>query len=212
MRGGRADSIVPVQGIFQFHSGRQGPRGKKEKGGGINAELENFFQHFFGIDIRQEDLRQSIFPTFEEALGILELAMSREESFRGLDYPTLFKQGSRIRGVRQALILLIAIILDQSLQQSKDLHNRLIARLVKEEIVKKFDFLSLNYDILIDNALVAQYELFDLDYGVQFTNFDNVGSEQWHRPDPENSVRLLKLHGSLNLALLPNMPNDDANT
>ncbi|MBI3476587.1 MAG: SIR2 family protein [Acidobacteria bacterium] len=146
-------------------------------------------------------MKKTVFPTFEEALGTLELAISREEHFRGLDLPTLFGQGSRIRSVRQSLILLIAIILDHTLENSKDLHNRLISRLVEEEIVKNFEFLSLNYDILVDNALVAQERIFDLDYCLEFTNFDNVG--QWHRPNPKNSVRLLKLHGSLNWLYCP---------
>ncbi len=101
------------------------------------------------------------------------------------------------------MILLIAIILDHTLEPSKDLHKRLVARLVEQEIVKNFEFLSFNYDILIDNALVAQEPIVDLDYCLEFTNFEKTGPGQWHRPRPEKAVRLLKLHGSLNWLYCP---------
>jgi hypothetical protein len=185
---------------FDFNRADKDPDGKRES---INIELATFFRTFFSIDVDHDDLKESVFPTFEEALGTLELAISREESFRGLDHPTLFQQGSRIRSVRQALILLIAIILDHTLEHCKYLHKRLIARLVEEEIVRNFEFLSLNYDILIDNALVAQQNVVDLDYCLEFTNFEKAGPGQWHRPDPRKAVRLLKLHGSLNWLYCP---------
>lgn len=167
----------------------------------IDRELATFFQVFFDIDVDHDDLTAARFPTFEEALGILELAMSREESFRGFDNSDQFEQGSRIRSVRRALILLIALILDRRLEDSKGVHNRLISRLVDLKTVRNFEFLSFNYDILIDNALVAHHESIDLDYGLEFTNFSRDGD--WHRPRPERAIRLLKLHGSLNWLYCP---------
>jgi NAD-dependent SIR2 family protein deacetylase len=168
---------------------------------GFNKELATFFQLFFGIDVDNDDLNKTKFPTFEEALGILELAISRDESFRSYDNSNLFEQGSKIRSARGALILLIALILDHTLENSKGLHNQLLQRLVDESIVRNFEFISFNYDILIDNALVAQHDSIDLDYCLEFTNFESGGD--WHRPNPDRAVRLLKLHGSLNWLYCP---------
>jgi NAD-dependent SIR2 family protein deacetylase len=167
----------------------------------ITGELATFFDTFFKIDVYHDDLSTAQFPTFEEALGILELAIAREESFRLYDNTSLFEQGSKIRSARGALILLIALILDHTLENSKGLHNELVEKLVDEEIVRNFAFISFNYDILIDNALVAQHNLIALDYCLEFTNFTQ--EQDWHRPNPDRGVRLLKLHGSLNWLYCP---------
>jgi NAD-dependent SIR2 family protein deacetylase len=194
---------APLQGGL-FHSYFEYARSLPDVYGyqvSITRELATFFQTFFSIDTDHDDLSKTTFPTFEEALGILELAISREESFRGFDNANLFEQGSKIRSARGALILLIALILDHTLENSVGLHNRLLRKLVDEEIVRNFDFISFNYDILIDNALVSQYDAVDLDYCLEFTNFTR--EKDWHRPDPKRAVRLLKLHGSLNWLYCP---------
>jgi hypothetical protein len=57
--------------------------------------------------------------------------------------------------------------------------------------------LSLNYDILLDNALYSRAKISDSSYSMNFfkTNVDG----NWSRPDDRSSqVTLLKLHGSLN--------------
>ena len=46
--------------------------------------LSTFFNDFFGIDVNSGPPHDE-YPTFEEVLGVLELAISRNESFRG--YP-----------------------------------------------------------------------------------------------------------------------------
>ena len=63
-------------------------------------------------------------------------------------------------------------------------------------------FVSTNYDILIDNALVDEYRHdTDLDYGVEFRNFDRA--DDWTRPRRNRSVWLYKPHGSLNWLFCP---------
>lgn len=52
----------------------------------ITRSLSQFFKDFFGIDTTH-NLNNTDFPTFEEVLGILELSLSRYESFRG--YPLI---------------------------------------------------------------------------------------------------------------------------
>ena len=46
------------------------------------ADLRTFFDLFWGVDIDSIDLAAQHFPTFEEALGLLEMADSRGEFFR----------------------------------------------------------------------------------------------------------------------------------
>lgn len=48
--------------------------------------LPPYFREFFGIDIFRDDLDEVDFPTFEEALGVLELARGRDDSFGNRSY------------------------------------------------------------------------------------------------------------------------------
>jgi hypothetical protein len=43
---------------------------------------------------------------------------------------------------------------------------------------------------------------YDLDYCIDFTNYSRTIYD-WHRPHPQKSVKLLKLHGSLNWLYCP---------
>ena len=49
----------------------------------MNLELQDYFRRFWGIDVTADNLRDVKFPTFEEALGILEIAHSRGDFFKG---------------------------------------------------------------------------------------------------------------------------------
>ena len=46
-------------------------------------ELTTFFDTFFGIDLDGGDLSKANFPTFEEVLGIIEIALQRGERLKG---------------------------------------------------------------------------------------------------------------------------------
>src|SRR5690242_17146337 len=48
----------------------------------MNAQISAFFQTFFGIDPAVGPISKE-YPTFEEALGMIELALHNEASFRG---------------------------------------------------------------------------------------------------------------------------------
>jgi len=164
----------------------------------MDRELATFFDSFYGIDVDYDKLENCSFPTFEEVIGILELALSRGESFKdyGLGY-----NSPRIQQIREHLILLIALILDEKLKGENKYHSKLVNRLSQNVDIIKTCFISLNYDILIDNALLNLYPDYDLDYGVNFTNFDR--SDVWIKPKRNQSVFLLKLHGSLNWLYCP---------
>ncbi len=161
--------------------------------------LSKFFKEFFNIDTNNFDyLSKYEFPTFEEVLGILELSINRQENFRDF---SLNSDDQGIQRVRESLIFLIALIIDETLRKGHVNHKILINRLVQENKLLKTSFISLNYDILIDNALVDIYPEYHLDYGTNFINYSQ--KDNWRRPIPSKSVKLFKLHGSLNWLYCP---------
>jgi len=162
----------------------------------LSNSLKNFFKDFFGINT--EHLEKENFPTFEEVLGILELSISRNESFK--NYP-IMPSNPKVQEVKEQLIFLIAKILRHKLLSNRINHDKLIKRLISEKRIKDTAFVSLNYDILIDNAITEKHEKIDLDYGVNFTNFRK--NNDWHRPRHNRKTQLLKLHGSLNWLYCP---------
>lgn len=161
--------------------------------------LGEFFRDFFGIDTRSS-LRHALFPTFEEVLGVIELAISRGESMRGY---SLTPHSPDLQLIREYLILLIAKSLRANLDSGGNgVHTSLVERLVSGGIdIRKTAFISLNYDILLDNALTERHDDVDLSYGVDFTNFGRAGD--WHKPRKGRSINLYKLHGSLNWLYCP---------
>ena len=169
---------------------------KKKKQDGT---LSKFFNDFFGIDVNSAPSNDQ-FPTFEEVLGVLELSISRNESFRS--YP-LTPANPIIQQIREELILLIAEILSQRLKGKRKTgyHQKLVERLINQNDLSTTGFISLNYDILIDNVLTEIYPEYDLDYCVEFTNYER--KKDWKRPRTDNAVVLCKLHGSLNWLYCP---------
>lgn len=151
---------------------------------------------FFGINTI-DNLNHADFPTFEEVLGILEISLNRYESFK--NYP-LIPQDPKVQKIREQIIFLIARTLKDKLRDGRPNHDALISRMKRPQL-RTTAFVSLNYDILIDNALTEKNDLIDLDYGIQFTNFDKKGD--WHKPHVNRTTKLFKLHGSLNWLYCP---------
>lgn len=161
------------------------------------GRLARFFRDFFGLDVRDAS-SDTMFPSFEETLGILEIAMDRGESFRGYSIAT---GAPDVQTVREDLIFLIALVLNRTLQNPRGYHRELVNRLEREGRMLCTAFISLNYDILIDTALTELHPDIDIDYGVEFTNYHRECD--WRIPRKERSVFLLKIHGSLNWLYCP---------
>lgn len=169
-----------------------------------DRELATFFLVFFGIDVDDiNSIEAANFPTFEEVLGIIEIADSQNESFRdwGTAHIVNAQQKPRLQHIHEVLILLIAEILDHKLRDRSTHHPKLVRSLHEAGWLRNTSFISLNYDILIDNALLAAREDFnlDLDYAIKFMNFGG----EWKSPRPKKSIPLFKLHGSLNWLYCP---------
>jgi NAD-dependent SIR2 family protein deacetylase len=156
--------------------------------GVITNATARFFERFFGFD-PIKSYETAHFPTFEEVLGIIDLALMRDEGFTGLEGNlTPYQRGASLRKAREDFVFLIALILDKKLQYQSKYHSLLVDNLEQGKTLNTCAFLSFNYDLLIDNALGKLRRDF-CDYAIKFANADI------ERPDP---TILLKLHGSLN--------------
>ena len=173
----------------------------------MDRELAAFFLEMFKLNVKARNLDNLTFPTFEEVLGLTDLAVLRKESLRHFDIDSRGQKSSgRLRLIAQYLVFLVAKVLDKKLPRRRGHHRKLVRRLLEKDQLRHVAFVSTNYDILIDNALTEEPELgFDLDYTVEFRNFDPSfhGEYHWRRPDINNCVQLFKPHGSLNWLFCP---------
>ncbi|WP_312649078.1 SIR2 family protein [Aminipila sp.] len=153
----------------------------------VKGLLDRYFKNFFDFT-DNFDYRNAVFPTFEEALGILDLAIERNEKYRS-ELGNLYKY-------RTALIFSMAQAIQYKIEASKngiqgESHTKLIENLQDELPKGNITFISTNYDIILDNALGSK---FDVDYGFyHLDDLDNI----------KNGVKLLKIHGSLNWKYCP---------
>jgi hypothetical protein len=159
----------------------------------MKAELQSFFQAFYGIDTGLVD-GNTEFPTFEEVLGTLELALARNENFRVSEQAAHDWDQRRIQECRSHVVALICSILARKLGSgpgsSGVWHDRLVQNIPRTE--SNTSFISFNYDLLIDNALAAGN--YTVDYGTVFANpIQEIGAR----------IGLYKLHGSLNWLRCP---------
>ncbi|MEF9990635.1 MAG: SIR2 family protein [Romboutsia sp.] len=169
----------------------------------MNIELYNFFKQMFNIDVIKNDIKKINFPTFEEVLGLIDLAEQRRESFKNFGLETLNKRSDSIRFLRQYLILLMAQAIYKTANINNKYHKLLIDNLIDNHILLDTTFISANYDIHIDNTIASVYrktEPIMLNYGVDFNNFNF--KNDWSKPK-EPMVNLYKIHGSLNWLYCP---------
>jgi len=170
----------------------------------IKQNIQNFFSTFFGFDLQLSEQVNKDFPTFEEVLGILDLSIQKNEGFRNFQY---------VSKIREDLITLIALTIEKKLSAVPNYHNILLRRLKRENELLKTSFISLNYDIIIDNRLTEQYPEYHLDYGIDFINYEEAeqakkngiynAEDYWIRPNPKKAIKLFKLHGSFNWLYCP---------
>lgn len=175
--------------------------------------IMDFLKDFFYM--HADDLELDKIPTFEELLTIIDISLSRQDDLtRKWNYKKLME-------LRNDLIYCIAKILEQTLEHGGRLHKKFINNLFElpKRNNKNTSFISLNYDILLDNRLIDLYvkKDWDIDYGIEFRNFvksierkpeerlefTQVPNE-WHWPRKDRAIYLLKLHGSLNWLYCPN--------
>jgi NAD-dependent SIR2 family protein deacetylase len=166
----------------------------------MERQLKDFFKTMFEIDVEPSISDASAFPSFEEVLGLLDLAELRREAFKKYELEDYGKHGNRLRLIRKYVVLAMAKAIADPLAQTKGLHRTLVKNLEGANLLNQTVFITTNYDIVIDNALTSLSENNpgqNLDYGVEFTNFNRGNQSDWNKPGA-GAVPLYKLHGSLN--------------
>lgn len=171
-----------------FQMLRQDETGKNSV---MYREIAAYFREIFAIDICQDDLEDIHFPTFEEALGILDLAVRRREALKKFDLENISRNSNRIGFMRQYLVLLLAAVLDHSRYRQGELHSRMVKNLTDFGLLPETLFITTNYDTLLDSAL-EEIPGLHLDYGLEFANRSKAPA------DGALAVKLFKIHGSLN--------------
>lgn len=161
----------------------------------MQQDLKNYFNKLWGIDVDSGDLSDTKFPTFEEALGLLEISHTRDEFFKGLSWSG--QSLGRAQELRSHLTALIALIIQEKLRRDCPKHRELVSKMQKSgELLSTF-FISLNYDIIIDNAIEYVTDKIP-DYRVSFSPEPHRNGVSW-----QPCATLLKLHGSLNWLYCP---------
>ena len=166
-------------------------------------ELASFFALMFDLDVDNGDLDNMLFPTFEEALGVLDLADLKNEAFKDFANINFASNSGRIKFLRLYLVYLMADIINDKLRNSGSIHRNLIRNLNSNGTLNNTIFLTTNYDILCDNAILNLYPDRKVDYGVDFVNYP----EENHFNNNLTSIKLFKLHGSLNWLYCPTCNN-----
>lgn len=163
-------------------------------------ELRAYFKQMFYIDVLRDDLEQVNFPTFEEAIGLLDLAVRKRQSFKNFDLENITQHSNRIGYIKQYLVLLMAEVLEDKTAVPRGVHRCLVDNLAKAGCLQDTIFVSTNYDTLIDQAL-ARFNA-QINYGISFTEGieDALASTQ---KDSSLGVSLCKVHGSLNWYYCP---------
>jgi len=162
-------------------------------------DLVRFFKSAFNMDLTAEAVDKANVPTLEEVLGIIETAIQRSEGFRGFG---IMANNPKLQQIREHLILLICAIIGVP-RERPGYHRAMVRSLSQAKWLSNTCFISLNYDIYMDNAIIDARSKFDidLDYGTDFANYDHA--DDWERPTPDCSLPLYKLHGSLNWLYCP---------
>jgi hypothetical protein len=174
----------------------------RNKRSGLNEmdkRLYKFFKKVFKIDISAKETPASRYPTFEEIMGVIELALSKGETFKGIPQTSV---NPVLQSLHDDLIFMMATVIDKGVRRGPQFHKTLVDRLKNGGHLRNTAFISLNYDIFIDNALIKAYPEYHLDYGISLENY-KTRTGGFKKPDPNKAVKLLKMHGSLNWLFCP---------
>lgn len=162
-------------------------------------DVAGFFQKVFSIDPRSNTT--DALPTFEEALGVLELAILREEGILGIGEREALGD---LRHLRRQLILALAATVARESSNIATAHAQLVRALRDRELLRDVTFITTNYDTLLDDAIDAEAISVGrgigsiVDYGLSglVSITPNVHAEPRQFP-------CYKLHGSLNWLFCP---------
>jgi NAD-dependent SIR2 family protein deacetylase len=164
----------------------------------VANDVARFFRVVFGLDVRGSGVSRT-FPTFEEVLGLIDLATTRREGLKGIPLESETEGELTLGAARRSVVLVMADAIRQRVPEVSTVHARLIGNLSEAGRLRRVTFFSTNYDTLIDSALYDFVSRDDVsiepkvDYGFAGL-LPVIGGGSSDRA----SVPLLKLHGSIN--------------
>ncbi len=190
-------------------------------------DIIEFFKKMFGIDFTKETaLGGKPFPTFEEIYGILSISAENGTFLNKTQQMNVNQQingdprqyGSRIENnnpnytsLMANFNLLLRDMLDKLIeikgQGKPNFYKDMVSHLMKSKLdLNRIALVSLNYDLLLDTALldVAGNGYVKINYQFPFTPYvdkeikDKIGDSRANR-----YFNLFKLHGSLNWLYCP---------
>lgn len=202
----------PGQTVYVFGAGASATEGniptnanllqRSLEAPGLSKEDQRRLTKFLERVYKRSFVRDHEWPTFEEVFTFVKLALESEKYFRGWERSSLVE-------IRNLLLLGANLAITENQPRIPINHHYFIRNLFTNHYVNNANtgFLSFNYDIMLDRALVARQDLVgDVDYGVYFRSFDiryKRESSQWKPPRPGKELFLLKLHGSFNWTWCP---------
>ena len=179
---------------------------------GFRDLLLEYFKKFWDID--RSNYTTRVLPSFEECIGILDLAYLRKDVIKNaqssliFDHHDVFDE-NLIDEIRVALKFLISYSITKRLYPFQAMppnnHSTLIGNILKlqDEEIRKIVFISLNYDLLIDDALRGH---FFRKFYVDFDYMWDINKGDWDtytNINQKTEIPLFKLHGSLNWLYCP---------
>ncbi len=187
----KADGVPLQTELFQDFFSRAALRPSRT---GVARDVARFFDVVFGIDAQRQPTPP--LPTFEEALGVLDLATSREDDILGIGGE---QAGLGVRHLRRQLILALAATIARDSTSPMSWHSKLVASLRDASLLDDVTFVTTNYDTLLDDAIELQAIAAGrgtgslVDYG-----FGNLVQKESGRYVESRSFGCYKIHGSLN--------------
>lgn len=195
---GKADGIPTQTELFRtfFRDSAAQPGPRQE----LARAVADFFAVSFSVD-PIADVNTPL-PTFEEALGIIDLALARDEGlFRVGQVGNL---GADLRMLRRQLVLALAATVARDRRRVPEHHGKLVRALREADAISGVTFVTTNYDTMIDDAVDAEAVGTDrgtgslVDYG-----FADLSSSPAEPHGDDRSFPCLKIHGSVNWLYCP---------
>jgi len=156
-------------------------------------EVRDFVCDFY-LGRRLANDAHILWPRIEDVFSQLDLSIAQNRPLSP-NHPV-----SKVKELREHLVYLIARLLQKKLRKLDDSATRDFVRDVLQE---EDTIISLNYDIIVDNALLMERR--QVDYGTEVRLAYQEYPSHWRHVNPRQGFRvpLYKLHGSLNWLYCP---------
>lgn len=168
--------------------------------GALQERLQRFLKRVFFIEFEQP---VSVWPSFEEVLGVIDLAGLRREAIREIladGHP----QADSVEQIRRTVVLAMAHTVSRAEPEHPAAHSTLVSALMNAGQLSETVFVTTNYDRCIEkgltSALAAHREslLSPVDYGL-----DGLIGSAPSEDSPSDRYAVYKVHGSLNWIACP---------